>query len=63
MEGGALRPCGGCKEPHDEFGWHPGLCRAGNRKSLWTLHHDAVQQALVWVSRYSSPLELDKDER
>jgi hypothetical protein len=29
--------CDGCKErAHDAFGFHPSVCKAGNRGSLWT---------------------------
>ena len=47
-----LRPaCGGCGMLHDAFGWHPGQCRAGNRRGLWTVRHDAVETMLVYVLR------------
>ena len=43
--------CGGCTEELDEFGFHPGICRGGNRHSLWTIRHDAGQMAIILVSR------------
>ena len=26
--------CGGCSQQHDSFGFHPGICRVGNRRGL-----------------------------
>ena len=40
-----------CDARHDEFGFHPGACRAGNRWGLWTARHDAYQAMLVHVLR------------
>ena len=40
------RECKGCKGPHDEFAFHPGVCKAGNRHGLWTQRHDAFQMSL-----------------
>ena len=48
VRGGGGRGCG---EEHDECGFHPGVCRVGNRLSLWTHRHDAVEQMLVFVLR------------
>eukprot|EP00966_Prymnesium_polylepis_P179905 4165367-Prymnesium_polylepis.1 len=40
-----------CGAAHDDFGWHPSVCRKGNRENAWTVRHDAVQWALIWVLR------------
>ena len=50
---GAHPICGAaaCGALHDEFGFHPGVCRAGNRWGLWTTRHDAFQAMLVHVLR------------
>ena len=50
---GQRPPCGAaaCGAQHDEFGFHPGACRAGNRWGLWTARHDAYQAMLVHVLR------------
>jgi hypothetical protein len=50
---GQRPPCGAlaCDAHHDEFGFHPGACRAGNRWGLWTARHDAFQAMLVHVLR------------
>ena len=40
-----------CGEVHDARGCHPSVCGRGNRASLWTTRHDAVQHALVTVAR------------
>ena len=50
VDGVAVR-CGCEAADHDEFGFHPGVCRSGNRLSLWTQRHDAVEQMLVYVLR------------
>ena len=51
MERGSLRACGGCGQPHDEFGFHPSSCKAGNRAALWTIRHDVLESAVVWALR------------
>ena len=33
--------------PHDDFGYHPSVCRSGNRGGLWTGRSSAVEHALV----------------
>ena len=43
--------CGGCSQQHDSFGFHPGICRVGNRRGLWTIRHDAVETMLAYVIR------------
>ena len=50
---GARSICGAaaCGAHHDEFGFHPGACRAGNRWGLWTTRHDAFQAMVVHVLR------------
>ena len=50
---GARPICGAaaCGALHDEFGFHPGVCRAGNRWGLWTTRHDAFQAMLVHILR------------
>ena len=40
-----------CGAAHDAFGWHPSVCRKGNRENAWTVRHDTVQWALIWVLR------------
>ena len=40
-----------CAATHDCYGRHPGLCRRGNRAALWTVRHDALQDALYGVAR------------
>ena len=40
-----------CGLPHDPYAFHPGVCRRGNRASLWTIRHDAFQQMLIHVVR------------
>ena len=40
-----------CTATHDCYGRHPGLCRRGNRAALWTVRHDALQDALYGVAR------------
>ena len=40
--------CGGV---HDAFAFHPASCRAGNRKGLWTMRHNALELMLVHVVR------------
>ena len=40
-----------CGAAHDEGGWHPSSCRQGNRGGAWTVRHDALQWALIWVLR------------
>ena len=46
----AARPCW-CGAALDVYGFHPGLCRAGNRSALWATRHDAVQTMLVHLLR------------
>ena len=42
--------CGGCGElAHDEWGYHTGVCRSGNRGGLWSVRSSALEQALVSV--------------
>ena len=52
--------CDGCKErAHDAFGFHPGVCKAGNRGSLWTTRSGALERALVgalWARRQGARL-------
>ena len=40
-----------CDADHDPYGFHPGVCRAGNRNGLWTVRHDALQLMLIHVVR------------
>ena len=40
-----------CEADHDPYGFHPGVCRAGNRNGLWTVRHDALQLMLIHVVR------------
>ena len=40
-----------CGASHDAYAFHPGTCRRGNRASLWTIRHDALQLMLVHVVR------------
>ena len=44
------RRCG-CGLIHDIYGRHPSLCSRGNRESLWTVRHDALQYAVQAVAR------------
>ena len=48
---GLSRLCQFCRAALDVHGWHAGLCGKGNTESLWTRRHDAVQMALLIVSR------------
>ena len=48
---GVAPVCGGCQGPHDTYGFHPGICRAGNRKGLWMLRHDALEAMVAYVVR------------
>jgi hypothetical protein len=43
--------CGGCGLAHDEFGFHPSSCKAGNRQAMWTTRHDVLQAALIHALR------------
>ena len=44
--------CSGCgADELDEFGFHPGVCRVGNRLSLWTQRHDALETMSVFAFR------------
>jgi hypothetical protein len=44
--------CGAkCGAEHDVYAFHPGVCRAGNRKGLWTVRHDALQLMLIHIVR------------
>lgn len=38
--------------PHDAFGFHPSACKTGNRKSLYTIRHDAFQGMFIRVIRW-----------
>ena len=52
--------CGGCKERvHDAFGFHPSVCKAGNRGGLWSTRSGALERALVgacWARGQSARL-------
>ena len=48
---GVYPVCGACGAVHDELGRHPSVCRHGNRSSLWTDRHDALQWAIIWALR------------
>ena len=41
--------CGACGTLHDVLGRHPSVCPSGNRSSLWTDRHDALQWAIIWA--------------
>ena len=48
---GRVPTCLACGAEHDAFGRHPSVCRTGNRASMFTVRHDALQSALLWVYR------------
>jgi hypothetical protein len=50
---GTPKFCGakGCGQQHDPFGFHPSMCRAGNRWGLWTVRHDAFEMATTHALR------------
>ena len=50
---GTPKFCGasGCAQQHDVFGFHPSMCRAGNRWGLWTVRHDAFQMSMTHAVR------------
>ena len=48
---GVAQICGGCQGPLDAYGFHPGVCRVGNRVGLWTLRHDALEAMVAYVIR------------
>ena len=49
--GGRAPACRACSCEHDVYGRHPSVCSGGNRASMYTIRHDAVQSALLWVYR------------
>ena len=54
LDAGAVRYCCGaasCGAELDAFGFHPGICKGGNRGGLWTQRHDVIQHLLVSSAR------------
>ena len=48
---GVARACHGCGGAHDAYGFHIGVCKAGNRRALWTIRHNALESTIVHVTR------------